>query len=147
MAGEKIKKIKDAQSSECNGMTTTERDETKTRAVTYDTTKAASTSNGIIDIVDEPDVAVWSKGIMKKINTPADKVQRPSLIKSTTTNIEYDERREKQSHLQQTVDPANKEDVGKAIGPGSSLTDQSTSFIQRSKKEASSTEQKPSKIL
>jgi hypothetical protein len=113
-------------------------------STTFDLTKAGSTRTGIIDILDDPDVAVWSKGIMNKTNTPADKVQEPYHIKSTATHIEYKEGEEKQSHLQQTVDPANKEDVAKAINLGTSLTDKATSFVQRSKKATSSEEQKPS---
>jgi hypothetical protein len=109
-----------------------------TKASTFDLTKADSTSTGIIDILDNPDVAVWSKGIMKKTNTPADKVQEPYHIKSTTTHIEYREGEEKQSDLQQTVDPANKEDVAKAIDLGTSLTDKATGFVQTSKKATSS---------
>jgi hypothetical protein len=119
---------------------------TTTKSSTFDLTKAGSTRTGIIDILDDPDVAVWSKGIMNKTNTPADKVQQPHYIKSTATHIEYGEREEeKQSHLQQeTVDPANKEDVAKAINLGTSLTDNATrSFVQkRSKKAKSSEEQK-----
>jgi ribosomal protein S16 len=38
------------------------------------------------------------------------------------------------------VDPANKEDVAKAIGLGASLTDEATSLVERSKKAASSKE-------
>jgi hypothetical protein len=110
---------------------------------TSDLTKASNTGTGIIDIIDEPDVAVWSKGIMNKTNTPADKVQEPHHVKSTATQIEYTEGGEKQSDLQQTVDPANKEDVDKAIDLGTSLTDKAISFIQRSKKTTSSEEQKP----
>jgi hypothetical protein len=119
---------------------------TTTKGTTYDLTKAGSTRNGIIDILDEPDVAVWSKGIMNKTNTPADKVLQPHHIKSTATHIEYGEREEeKQSPLQQeTVDPANKEDVAKAINLGTSLTDKEASFVQGSKKAKSSEEQKPS---
>lgn len=115
---------------------------TTTKSSTFDLTKAGSTRTGIIDILDEPDVAVWSKGIMNKTNTPADKVQKPSHIQSMATNIEYREGEEKQSHLQQTVDPANKEDVAKAINLGTSLTDEATSFAQRSKKVTSSEEKK-----
>lgn len=110
-----------------------------TKASTFDLTKADSASTGMIDILDNPDVAVWSKGIMKKTNKPADKVQEPYHIKSTTIHIEYSEGEEKQSDLQQTVDPANKEDVAKAIDLGTSLTDkEATGFVQRSKKATSS---------
>jgi hypothetical protein len=118
---------------------------TTTKGSTFDLTKAGSTRTGIIDILDEPDVAVWSKGIVNKTNTPADKVQQPHHIKSTATHIEYREgEEEKQSHLQQQeiVDPANKEDVAKAINLGTSLTDKATSFVQRNKKATSSEEQK-----
>ena len=117
---------------------------TTTKGTTFDLTKAGNTRTGIIDILDEPDVAVWSKEIMNKTNTPADKVQQPHHIKSTATHIEYREREEeKQSHLQQeTVDPANKEDVAKAINLGTSLTDNATSFVRRNKKATSSEEQK-----
>jgi hypothetical protein len=119
---------------------------TTTKSSTFDLTKAGSTRTGIIDILDEPDVAVWSKGIMNKTNTPADKVRQPHHIKSTATQVEYREgEEEKQNHFhQETVDPANKEDVAKAINLGTSLTDKATSFVQKSKKATSSGEQKPS---
>jgi hypothetical protein len=122
-----------------NKKTTTTKDST-----TFDLTKAGSTRTGIIDILDDPDVAVWSKGIMNKTNTPADKVRPPHNIKSTATHIEYGEGEEKQNQLQETVDPADKEDVAKAINLGTSLTDKATrSFVQkRSKKAKSSEEQK-----
>jgi hypothetical protein len=141
MTGDKIKKLKDSQRSEGSEITTTEKNETTTKAVTYDIVKVDSTSSGIIDIVESPDVAVWSKEIMKKTNTPANKVQKPSRVKSTTTHIEQDKEEEKQSHLQQTVDPANKEDVAKAIGLGASLTDEARSFFERSKKDSISSEE------
>ncbi len=109
-----------------------------TKSNTFDLTKSGNTSAGIIDIIDEPDVAVWSKGIMNKTNTPADKVQEPSHIKSIATHIEYSEGEleQKQNHLQQTVDPANKEEVGDVIDLGTSLTDKEAATpVQRGKKE------------
>ena len=107
---------------------------------TFDLTKSDNTPTGIIDILDEPDVAVWSKGIMNKTNTPADKVQEPSHVKLMATHIEYreEELEQKENHLQQTVDPANKEEVGKVIELGTSLTDEATTSNQRGKKETSS---------
>ncbi len=145
---DEIKKLSDSQDlegSEKKKKKTIDNksEKTATKSSTFDLTKAGSTRTGIIDILDDPDVAVWSKGVMNKINTPADKVRQPHHIKSTATHIEYREgEEEKQSHLQQeTVDPANKEDVAKAINLGT-LTDNATSFIQRSKKATSSEEQK-----
>jgi hypothetical protein len=135
---DEIEKLRESQDPEGSKKKTTEKSERMTKASALDPTKADSHSTGIIDIVDNPDVAVWSKGIMKKTNTPADKVQEPYHIKSTTTHIEYREGEEKQSDLQQTVDPANKEDVAKAISLGTSLTDKATGFGQRSKKATSS---------
>ena len=137
---DEIEKLSDSQDFEGSKKKTTEKSETTTKASTFDLTKAGSTPTGIIDILDNPDVAVWSKGIMNKTSTPADKVQEPYHIKSMATQIEYREGEEKQSHLQQTVDPANKEDVAKAIDLGTSLTDEATSFVQRSKKATSSKE-------
>src|SRR5215211_1052155 len=127
---DEIEKLRESQDPEGSKKKTTEKSERMT--------KASSASTGIIDILDNPDVAVWSKGIMKKTNTPADKVQEPYHIKSMTTHIEYREGEEKQSDLQQTVDPANKEDVAKAIDLGTSLTDKATGFVQRNKKATSS---------
>lgn len=148
---DEIEKLSDSQELEGSKKKkkTTDKSETTitttTKGSTFDLTKAGSTRTGIIDIRDNPDVAVWSKGIMNKTNTPADKVQEPYHIKSTATHIEYREGEEKQSHLEQTVDPANKEDVAKAINLGTSLTDKATSFVQKSKKTTSSEEkQKPS---
>ncbi|MDQ3908841.1 MAG: hypothetical protein M3232_00350 [Thermoproteota archaeon] len=108
--------------------------ETNTTA-TLDLTEAGNTSTGIIDILDDPDVAVWSKGIRNKTNTPADKVLEPHHLKSITTTIESSERNEgKRNHLQRTVDPANKEDVAKAIGFGASLTDEATTSVSQQNK-------------
>jgi hypothetical protein len=136
--GNKIKKHKNSNSQRKRIMTRYKNEKT-TKAVVYDITKAGSASNGLTDIVETPDVAVWSKGIMKKIDTPADKVQQPSSVKSammTTTNIDYNEGEEKQIHIQEMVDPANKGDVSKVIGSGTSLTDKPTNFIQRSKRKS-----------
>jgi hypothetical protein len=138
-------KLSDSQDLEDNKKKRTEKNRETTitmtpKSNTFDLTKSDNTPTGIIDILDEPDVAVWSKGIMNKTNTPADKVQEPSHIKSIVTHIEYREGEveQKESHLQQTVDPANKEEVGKVIELGTSLTDEATTSIQKSKKEISS---------
>ena len=136
---DEIEKLREPENLEGSKKKTTgRRESTTTKDSTFDLTKADSISTGIIDILDNPDVAVWSKGMMKKTNTPADKVQEPYHIKSTTTHMEYREGEEKQSDLQQTVDPANKEDVAKAISLGTSLTDKATGFVQRSKEATSS---------
>lgn len=141
---DEIGKLSDSQEPEGSNKkkktTTTDKSETATKDTAFDLTKAGSTRTGIIDILDNPDVAVWSKGMTNKTNTPADKVREPYHIKSTATQIEYREEKEKESHLQETVDPANKEDVAKAINLGASLTDKATSFVQRSKKATSSEE-------
>src|SRR5215204_5222026 len=139
---DEIEKRSDSQELEgSKKKKTTDKSETTTKGSTFDLTKAGSTRS---EILDNPDVAVWSKGIMNKTNTPADKVQEPYHIKSTATHIEYREGEEKQSHLQQTVDPANKEDVAKAIDLGTSLTDKATDFVQRTKKATSSEEEQES---
>ena len=135
---DEIEKLRELQDPEGSKKKTTEKSERMTKASALDLTKADSPSTGIIDIVDNPDVAVWSKGIMKKTNTPADKVQEPYHIESTTIHTEHREGEEKQSHLQQAVDPANKEDVAKAIAFGTSLTDKATGLVQGSKKATSS---------
>ena len=139
---DEIGKLSDSQEPEGSNKKKkkTAKGETTTKGTAFDLTKAGSTRTGIIDILDNPDVAVWSKGMTNKTNTPADKVREPYHIKSTTMHIEYGEEKEKQSHLQETVDPANKEDVAKAINLGASLTDKATSFVQRSKKATSSEE-------
>ncbi len=140
---DEAEKLSNSQDLEDSKKKSTEKSRTiTTKASSFDLTKAGSTSTGIIDILDDPDVAVWSKGIMNKTTSPADKVQEPYHIKSTGTHIQYREGEEKQSHLQQTVDPANKEDVAKVIDLGSSLTDEDTSFNQRSKKATSSESKK-----
>jgi hypothetical protein len=136
---DEIEKLREPENLEDSKKKTTgERGSTTTKASTFDLTRADSNSTGIIDILDNPDVAVWSKGIMKNANAPADKVQEPYHIKSTTTHIEHREGDEKQSHLQQAVDPANKEDVAKAIAFGTSLTDKATGLVQGTKKATSS---------
>lgn len=137
---DEIEKLSDSQDLEGSKKKTTEKSETTTKASSFDLTKVGSISAGIIDILDTPDVAVWSKGIMNKTNTPADKVQESSHIKSIAPHIEYSKGKteQKQSDLQQPVDPANKEEVAEVIDLGTSLTDKATTFVQRSKKETSS---------
>lgn len=147
----KLSEPQDSEGNHNNKKKNTEKNNEKTtittvtttdnKSNTFDLTKSDNTSAEIIDILDEPDVAVWSKGIRNKTNTPADKVQEPSHIKSIGTDIKYSEEEieQKQSHLLQTLDPANKEEVAKAIDLGTSLTDKATTtFIQKSKKEPSS---------
>lgn len=141
---EEGEKISDSEDLEGNKKKRTEKSKERTttttaKSNTFDLTKTDNTPTGLIDILDEPDVAVWSKGIANKTNTPADKVQEASHIKSITTRIEYreGELEEKQSYLQQAVDPANKEEVAKVIGRGTSLTDEAATFVQGSKKETS----------
>ena len=142
---EESEKLSDSEDLEGNKKKRTEKSKerttststtTTTKSNTFDLTKTDNTPTGLIDILDEPDVAVWSKGIAKKTNTPADKVQEASHIKSITTHIDYreGEREQKQSYLQQTVDPANKEDVAKVISLGTSLTDKAATFVKGSKK-------------
>ncbi len=140
---DKTEERSDSQKLASSKKKTVDKTETSIKDDTSDLTKAGNTRTGIIDILDEPDVAVWSKGIMNKTNSPADKVHEPYHIKSTGTQIEYGQGEEKQSDLQHTVDPANKDDVAKAIDLGTSLTDKARSFVQRSKKASSSEEQKP----
>ncbi len=140
---EKQNDSQDLASSKEKTIDKTKTTTTATKDNTFDLTKAGSTGTGIIDIMDDPDVAVWSKGIMNKTNIPTDKVQEPYHIKSTATQIEYREGEKKQSDLEETVDPANKEDVAKAINLGTPLTDKATSFVQRSKTATSTKEQKP----
>jgi hypothetical protein len=140
----KIKKLKNIKKSRRKRIMTTKKKKRTIKAVVYDLTKAGTASDEIIDIVETPDVAVWSKGITKKIGTPADKVQQPSWVKSamtTITDIDYNEGKERQIHMQETVDPANKEAVDGATGSGISLTDKPASFIQRSKKEVPSSKE------
>lgn len=145
---EEGEKLRDSEDLEGNKKKRTEKSKerttttTTTKSNTFDLTKTDNTPTGLIDILDEPDVAVWSKGIANKTNTPADKVQEASHIKSITTRIEYreGELEEKQSYLQQAVDPANKEEVAKVIGRGTSLTDEAATFVQGSKKETSAEE-------
>ena len=139
--GEKLRNSEDLEGNK-KKRTEKSKETTTTKSNTFDLTKTDNTPTGLIDILDEPDVAVWSKGIANKTNTPADKVQEASHIKSITTRIEYreGELEEKQSYLQQAVDPANKEEVAKVISRGTSLTDEAATFVQGSKKETSAEE-------
>ena len=140
--GEKLRDSEDLEGNKKKRMEKSKERTTTTKSNTFDLTKTDNTPTGLIDILDEPDVAVWSKGIANKTNTPADNVQEASHIKSITTRIEYreGELEEKQSYLQQAVDPANKEEVAKVISRGISLTDEAATFVQGSKKETSAEE-------
>lgn len=95
--------------------------------------------NAIVDITDMPDVAVWSKQAREKVLTPADKVRQDSQILSLTIHIEDDTTKHglkgsktKMSSNsmkdEQLIDPANKEEVAKAIKRGSYITDKSDLF-------------------
>ena len=101
-------------------------------AAAVDTTKADDASNGIMDIADTPDVAVWSKGIRKGAQIPSDRVKEPSKIASTTLHVQ--EQQSGAGNIWATreegvgiavVDPADKEEVAKAVAMGASLTDES----------------------
>lgn len=64
-------------------------------------------SREIIDILDSPDVAVWTNGIRKKATIPSDTVCEPSKNSSMTL---YFVDNGKESF----VDPANNNDVARA---------------------------------
>ena len=75
-------------------------------------------ADGIMDIADTPDVAVWAKGIRKNAGLPSDVVKEPSKVASVTLyqNTKDGER---------MVDPANKLDVARAIAKRALVTDDS----------------------
>ena len=106
----------------------------KKAAAVVDTKKADDASNGIMDIADTPDVAVWSKGIRKGAHVPSDRVKEPSKIASTTLHIQEQQsgagniRATKEEGVGIAVDPADKEEVAGAVAKGASLTDESDLF-------------------
>src|SRR5215203_1033000 len=84
---DEIEKLRESQDPEGSKKKTIEKSERMTKASTFDLTKADSTSTGILDILDNPDVAVWSKGIMKKTirlltksKNPITLSQRPLIL-------------------------------------------------------------------
>ena len=59
---DEIEKLREPENLEGSKKKTTgRRERTTTKDSTFDLTKADSISTGIIDILDNPDVAVWSK--------------------------------------------------------------------------------------
>jgi len=80
-------------------------------------TADADSASGIADIMDTPDVAVWSKEIRRKANMPSDKVREPPKVTSTTLHVEKNE--------SELVDPADKKQVAKALLHNTKLTDES----------------------
>ena len=126
----RIKRIK-------NRMTSTSTAYERNKKTIKDTTKARIVSNGILDIDDTPDTAVWSKelgdGIVTK-KIPA--VQGPITTEIYSTNKrqniaktprrrtgkDYEEGFEYSPNF---VDPANSNAVSKAISSNLILTDKS----------------------
>ncbi len=103
----------------------------------YNIPKAGSIGNEIIDIMDSPDIAVWSKAITNKIRVPADKVKEPSKVELAITEYIIKDYEEKHSgkvlahdHLKEEVpvDAANRKDVSKVVDLGATLTDEA-SFV------------------
>jgi hypothetical protein len=86
---------------------------------------------GIMDISETPDVAVWVKRIREGIDIPSDTVKQSSKISSMTLHAKKrsakdnttEEEKEKKSG-EVIADPANKEDIAKAIGEHMCLTDE-----------------------
>lgn len=75
-------------------------------------------TDGIMDINDTPDVAVWAKGIRKNAFPPSDVVKEPSKVASVTLYQNIDNK-------EILVDPANKQDVAKALAKRTLMTDES----------------------
>ena len=78
----------------------------------------AEPNDGIMDITDTPDVAVWAKGIRKDAVIPSDAVKEPSKVASVTL---YQNTKDGEI----LVDAANKQDVAKAIAKHTPMTDES----------------------
>jgi hypothetical protein len=104
----------------------------------YNISRAGSTGDGIIDITESPDIAVWSKGIGKRINVPSDKVKESSKVQLTTTAYITKDHEEKHNsnvstrhHLKEevSVDAANRKDVSKVIDLDATLTDEERTFV------------------
>lgn len=72
----------------------------------------STTSDGIIDITETPDVAVWAKTVARG---RTDRVKKPSKIQSITTKSTADG---------ELVDPADKKDVASIANKDGSLTDE-----------------------
>lgn len=94
--------------------------------------------DGIMDISEKPDVAVWAKGIRKGIDTPSDKVKQPSKIssmmlhvkkRSGTYNIKEEEKEKESGEVM--VDPANKEDIAKVLSRHMCLTDETEYYVKQ----------------
>jgi hypothetical protein len=135
---QKISKARGSKYSEDNkAIATSNKDALDENPHIFDISRAGNVSDGIIDILDNTDVAVWSKGITHEVNVPSDKVQEPSKIESTMTeyvescNEKFGDRMGRnglEEHL--PIDVANKEDVDKIVGLGGCITDEAN-FVRR----------------
>ena len=96
----------------------------------FDATSSGCTSSGIIDILDDPDVAVWSKGITHNVVVPSDRIQEKSknesMIPAHTEYLDKENASVTKGHLTEevAVDPANKKDIARVVKLGAALTDQ-----------------------
>lgn len=135
---QKISKARGSESPEGNdAITRSNKEASDENHHIFDISRAGSVSDGIIDILDNPDVAVWSKGIVHEVNVPSDKVQESSKIESTMAEyVESDNEkfgdRMGQNGLKEhlTIDVANKEDVDKIVDLGGCITDEAN-FVHR----------------
>ncbi len=92
---------------------------------------------GIMDISETPDVAVWVKRIREGIHMPSDTVKQSSKISSMTLHAKKrsakhnttEEEKEKSGEVM--VDPANKEDIAKAVGEHMCLTDEAEYYVKQ----------------
>ena len=99
----------------------------KNSSSVVDITRYGDISNGILDIADTPDVAVWNQSVQIKSDV-ANMVKRPKERENggtQTIGIGLRKERNKDNDKESStiIDPANQEDIDEVVNSGSTLTD------------------------
>ena len=99
----------------------------KNSSSVVDITRYGEISNGILDIADTPDVAVWNQSVQIKSDV-ANMVKRPKERENggtQTIGIGLRKERNKDNDKESStiIDPANQEDIDEVVNSGSTLTD------------------------
>ena len=92
-----------------------------------DISKSDSTSKGILDIADTPDVAVWNKSVQIKSDvtnqSKHSKEGDNGETQITGFGFRKGRRKEDDDKASAIIDPANQKDIDDVVNSGSTLTD------------------------
>src|ERR671924_1879644 len=99
----------------------------KNSSSVVDITRYGDISNGILDIADTPDVAVWNQSVQIKSDV-ANMVKRPKErenggIQTIGIGLRKERNKDNDKESSTIIDPANQEDIDEVVNSGSTLTD------------------------